>query len=62
MKNAKETNPERIIAGVKRAEFVLKELEALIYLKRYRTLRKRYGKDVQDDPIIIPPMDDSKTT
>lgn len=58
MKNAKETDPERIIAGVKRAEFVLKELEALIHLKKYRTLRKRYSKEAQDDPIIIPPLDD----
>jgi hypothetical protein len=57
MKNAKETNPERIWAGVKRAEFVLKELEALIYLKKYRTLRKRYSASAEQDPIIIPPLD-----
>jgi hypothetical protein len=55
MKNAMECNPERILAGVKRAEFVLKELEALIHLKKYRTLRKRYGKEGQDDPIIFSP-------
>ncbi|KAK2069447.1 hypothetical protein P8C59_004029 [Phyllachora maydis] len=31
-----------IRAGLARAEFVRKEIEALYYLKRYRTLRKRY--------------------
>ena len=55
MKNAKETDPQRIYSGIKRAEFVLKELDALIYLKKYRTLRKRYSKDAEDDPIIFPP-------
>lgn len=30
--------------GIERAEFVKKEIEALYYLKRYRTLRHRYDK------------------
>ncbi|ORX94463.1 LYR motif-containing protein 5A [Clohesyomyces aquaticus] len=34
----------KIRAGIKRAEFVKKEIEALYYLKRYRTLRQRYDK------------------
>ncbi|KAH7095217.1 LYR motif-containing protein 5A [Paraphoma chrysanthemicola] len=33
---------EQIKKGIKRAEFVKKEIEALYYLKRYRTLRQRY--------------------
>lgn len=57
MKNSMETNPDKIFAGVKRAEFVLKELEALIYLKKYRTLRKRYSSTAEQDPIIVPPLD-----
>ncbi|KAH6637622.1 LYR motif-containing protein 5A [Boeremia exigua] len=36
---------EAIRNGIKRAEFVKKEIEALYYLKRYRALRQRY------DPI-----------
>jgi hypothetical protein len=28
--------------GIEKAEYVKKEIEALYYLKRYRTLRKRY--------------------
>lgn len=57
MRNAGETDPERIVAGIKRAEFVLKELEALIYLKKYRTLRRRYSKDAESDPILGQPAD-----
>ncbi|KAF2000390.1 LYR motif-containing protein 5A [Amniculicola lignicola CBS 123094] len=37
-------DPEKIKAGIKRAEFVKKEIEALYFLKRYRTLRKRYNQ------------------
>jgi hypothetical protein len=33
---------EKIRQGIKRAKFVKKEIEALYYLKRYRTLRQRY--------------------
>jgi hypothetical protein len=35
---------EQIKKGIERAEFVKKEIEALYYLKRYRTLRQRYDK------------------
>ncbi|KAJ5564648.1 LYR motif-containing protein 5A [Penicillium frequentans] len=33
---------EQIRKGIARAEFVKKEVEALYYLKRYRTLKQRY--------------------
>ncbi|OTB18801.1 hypothetical protein K445DRAFT_314660 [Daldinia sp. EC12] len=33
---------EEIHRAIKHAEYVKKELEALYFLKRYRTLRKRY--------------------
>ncbi|KAK4229787.1 putative NADH-ubiquinone oxidoreductase complex 1/LYR family protein [Podospora fimiseda] len=42
MANAHLTDEDQIRHGIKRAEFVQKEIEALYYLKRYRTLRKRY--------------------
>ncbi|KAF6826498.1 complex 1 protein [Colletotrichum plurivorum] len=40
--NAGLRDEEAIRKGIERAEFVKKEIEALYYLKRYRTLRKRY--------------------
>jgi len=42
--NAHLTNEEDIRKGIERAQFVKKEIEALYYLKRYRTLRQRYDK------------------
>ncbi|KAJ5477847.1 hypothetical protein N7530_003356 [Penicillium desertorum] len=39
------TDDEQIRKGIARAEFVKKEVEALYYLKRYRTLKKRYGSE-----------------
>ncbi|KAF2743666.1 LYR motif-containing protein 5A [Sporormia fimetaria CBS 119925] len=35
-------DPEEIKKLIDRAEFVKKEIEALYYLKRYRTLKHRY--------------------
>ncbi|KAK2006026.1 hypothetical protein LZ32DRAFT_611596 [Colletotrichum eremochloae] len=40
--NAGLRDEDAIKKGIERAEFVKKEIEALYYLKRYRTLRKRY--------------------
>lgn len=37
------TDEREIREGIKRAEFVKKEIEALYYLKRYRSLRQRYS-------------------
>ncbi|KAK3685379.1 LYR family protein [Podospora appendiculata] len=45
MANAHLQDEEQIRKGIERAEFVRKEIEALYYLKRYRTLRKRYDAD-----------------
>ncbi|KAF1817645.1 hypothetical protein P152DRAFT_25613 [Eremomyces bilateralis CBS 781.70] len=39
---------EKIKKGIERAEFVKKEIEALYYLKRYRTLRQRYETPTPD--------------
>ncbi|CAG2171927.1 unnamed protein product [Oppiella nova] len=44
-KNRNESNGETIEAMIKRGEFVVKEIEALYRLKKYRTLRKRYYKE-----------------
>ncbi|QPG94132.1 hypothetical protein C2857_004906 [Epichloe festucae Fl1] len=45
MSRAAERDEAKIRAGISQAEFVKKEVEALYYLKRYRTLRKRYDPD-----------------
>jgi hypothetical protein len=40
---AAERDEEKIRQGIAHAEYVKKEIEALYYLKKYRTLRKSYG-------------------
>ena len=41
-KNKNETDPEKIEKMIGHGKFVIKELEALYMLKKYRTLKKRY--------------------
>jgi len=36
------TDEDQIREGIKRAEYVKKEIEALYYLKKYRSLKKSY--------------------
>lgn len=43
-KNRDETDPEKIEKMLAHGNFVIKELEALYMLKKYRTLKKRYYK------------------
>lgn len=40
--NSSETDPIKISALIDRGNFVLKEIEALYKLKKYRTLKRRY--------------------
>jgi len=42
VKNKGVTDPTEIKQLIARGEFVVKELEALYRLRKYRTLRKRY--------------------
>ncbi|XP_068162493.1 LYR motif-containing protein 5A isoform X2 [Antennarius striatus] len=42
MKNKDETDPEKIRQLVGRGDFVIKELEALYFLRKYRAMKKRY--------------------
>jgi hypothetical protein len=37
------TDEEQIRQGIKRAEFVKKEIEALYFLKKYRSMKSRYS-------------------
>jgi hypothetical protein len=43
MSQAHLQDEEQIRQGVQRAEYVKKEIEALYYLKKYRTLRRNYS-------------------
>lgn len=43
MKRAGVTDKEEIEKGIRQAEYVKKEIEALYYLKKYRTMRRNYG-------------------
>lgn len=47
-RNSGINDPIQIQALVKRGEFVVKEIEALYMLKKYRTLKNRYSTD--EDP------------
>lgn len=42
MKNKDEMDPEKIQKLVARGDFVIKELEALYFLRKYRAMKKRY--------------------
>ena len=44
-KNIKEKDQNKIEELIKRGEFVVKEIEALYKLKKYRTLKKRYYQE-----------------
>lgn len=45
MKNSKETDPEKIEQCIAKGEYIVKELEALFSLKKYRAMKWRYYKD-----------------
>lgn len=45
MKNKDVTDPEQIKILISRGEFVIKEIEALYMLRKYRTMKKRYYED-----------------
>lgn len=42
LKNREVTDPEQIDVLIARGQYIIKELEALYMLKKYRTLKKRY--------------------
>lgn len=42
MKNRDETDPGKVQEHVAKGEYIVKELEALYMLKKYRTLKRRY--------------------
>uniref|UniRef100_A0A8B9PH25 Electron transfer flavoprotein regulatory factor 1 n=1 Tax=Apteryx owenii TaxID=8824 RepID=A0A8B9PH25_APTOW len=45
LKNKDVKDPEKIKQLIARGEFVIKELEALYYLRKYRAMKQRYYED-----------------
>lgn len=45
LRNKSVDHPEQIQILVQRGEFVVKEIEALYMLKKYRTLKERYSTE-----------------
>ncbi|XP_015680438.1 electron transfer flavoprotein regulatory factor 1 [Protobothrops mucrosquamatus] len=45
LKNKEVKDPEEIKKLITRGKFVIKELEALYFLRKYRALKKRYYED-----------------
>lgn len=45
MKNKDVTNPKEIEKLIEHGNFVVKELEALFMIRKYRTLKKRYYEE-----------------
>ncbi|XP_073506624.1 electron transfer flavoprotein regulatory factor 1 [Phyllobates terribilis] len=45
MKNKDVSDPEKIRELIARGEFVIKELEALYFLRKYRAMKQRYYED-----------------
>lgn len=45
LKNKDETDPKKVKALLAQGRYVAKEVEALVSLKKYRTLKQRYSQD-----------------
>lgn len=52
MKNKDVTDPEQIQKLISHGEYVVKEIEALYYLKKYRTLKRRYYDSETSDSLF----------
>ena len=48
MKNRHETDPAKLEKLIEKGNYILKEMEALISLKKYRTLKRRYYDNAGD--------------
>ncbi|XP_055305730.1 electron transfer flavoprotein regulatory factor 1 [Sitodiplosis mosellana] len=45
LRNSKETDPKKIESMIEHGKFIVKELEALYSLRKYRAMKKRYYDD-----------------
>lgn len=53
-KNKDEVDPEKIKVMIARGNFVIKEIEALYMLRKYRTLKNRYYNEHGDKAVLAP--------
>ncbi|KAK4286941.1 hypothetical protein Pmani_037530 [Petrolisthes manimaculis] len=53
LKNRHETDPQKIREMINRGEYVIKEIEALYMLRKYRTMKRRYYDE--ETNITAPP-------
>lgn len=51
LKNKSVEDPEMIRVLVARGKYVMKELEAMYHLRKYRTLKQRYYRDSSEHDI-----------
>lgn len=51
-KNRREEDSQKVEDMIKRGEFVIKEIEALYRLKKYRTMKKRYYKEDNHSNLV----------
>lgn len=54
-KNRDLTNEDELVRAIYYGRYMVKEMIGVIQLKKYRTLQKRYGNEIQTqyDPTII---------
>ena len=55
MKNATEKDPQKIEELIQKGNYIVKELEALYYLRKYRTLKRRYY-DTDENQVTTPTL------
>lgn len=53
MKNRNIEDPKEIEMLIKRGEYIMKELEAMYMLRKYRSLRQKYYKDEPHHETIL---------
>ena len=56
MKNKDERDPDKLNEHVAKGQYIVKELEALYMLRKYRTLKRRYY-DTQEQQSATPTLD-----
>ncbi|XP_065342505.1 electron transfer flavoprotein regulatory factor 1 [Cloeon dipterum] len=55
LKNRDETDPDKIRIMIARGDFVVKEIEALYMLRKYRTMKNRYYSESNKDKAVQAP-------
>jgi hypothetical protein len=62
MKNKDVTDPKQIEVLIARGEYIVKELEALYMLRKYRTLKRRYYSEEDKTTGTTGDLTDHKST